>query len=484
MTRQTRVALSVALVYPALMLAAAPAAGDSATAVIPGDPMRILVGTEGGLQANVGGASSNVFYPPSSDTGNAGFFLGFPAGFGSLSSGTVAGSPSTRATTAPWTQVSQGPVAGSGTTADPLTQVTRYRLDDGAGAVIDVTQAVSYVNGERRFVVAYAVRNVSQGPVQFRASTGADLYLDGSDVGVGFLSGGPPRLVGGINQVTGVSGGIEEYTASGFPPWSHFQESLYSAVFTAIGDPTGSGFSDSIDPSAVDNGVGVQWDDHYTPGAALASGATAAYALVWTFASPPPTKGETANVEPVTGTVLVALAPASGSAARAAQLKGATFVPLSQARQIPVGSFLDTSQGTVKLTSATGVGGQTQTGDFTGAIFQVLQARDANAATELRLKGGSFRGCRARRSALGPRVARRRLSRRTVRRLSATADGSFRTRGRHSSATVRGTTWITTDRCDGTLTRVTRGRVAVRDLRRRRTVIVRAGKSYLARAPR
>jgi hypothetical protein len=38
-----------------------------------------------------------------------------------------------------------------------------------------------------------------------------------------------------------------------------------------------------------------------------------------------------------------------------------------------------------------------------------------------------------------------------------------------------------TDRCDGTLTAVKRGRVAVRDFRRKRTVVVRAGKSYLAR---
>jgi len=49
---------------------------------------------------------------------------------------------------------------------------------------------------------------------------------------------------------------------------------------------------------------------------------------------------------------------------------------------------------------------------------------------------------------------------------------------------VRGTLWLTADRCDGTLTRVTRGRVAVHDFRRRRTVLVRAGKSYLARARR
>jgi hypothetical protein len=41
-----------------------------------------------------------------------------------------------------------------------------------------------------------------------------------------------------------------------------------------------------------------------------------------------------------------------------------------------------------------------------------------------------------------------------------------------------------TDRCDGTLTTVRRGRVAVRDFKRRKHVSVRAGKSYLARARR
>jgi hypothetical protein len=46
---------------------------------------------------------------------------------------------------------------------------------------------------------------------------------------------------------------------------------------------------------------------------------------------------------------------------------------------------------------------------------------------------------------------------------------------------VRGTIWEMIDRCDGTLTRVRRGRVAVRDFGRRKTVVVRAGKSYLAR---
>ena len=38
-----------------------------------------------------------------------------------------------------------------------------------------------------------------------------------------------------------------------------------------------------------------------------------------------------------------------------------------------------------------------------------------------------------------------------------------------------------TDRCDGTLTKVRRGVVVVRDFRLRRTIIVRAGESYLAK---
>lgn len=62
--------------------------------------------------------------------------------------------------------------------------------------------------------------------------------------------------------------------------------------------------------------------------------------------------------------------------------------------------------------------------------------------------------------------------------------GRFRTRGRNSSATVRGTVWITSDRCDGTLTKVRRGKVVVRDLRRKRDITLTAGKSYLARGTR
>jgi len=183
----------------------------------------------------------------------------------------------------------------------------------------------------------------------------------------------------------------------------------------------------------------------------------------------------------VRGTVLIGRrnSPTIRGGRAGASQKGIPFEPLRGERTIPVGSFLNTRRGTVRLVSATGRGSRTQSGQFSSGIFQVLQsrARRAKGLTELRLKGGSFGRCRAR----GGRASAAGLSRRTIRRLRANARGRFRTGARNSSATVRGTIWTTTDRCDGTLTAVKRGRVAVRDFRRKRTVLVRAGKSYLAR---
>jgi hypothetical protein len=199
-----------------------------------------------------------------------------------------------------------------------------------------------------------------------------------------------------------------------------------------------------------------------------------------------PELGRTVNARVVSGTVRIAIpgsSAARGGRATASQ-KGLTFVPLAGTRQIPVGSFVDTKRGTVELVSATGTASRTQSGRFNAGLFQVLQSRkrSARGLTELRLKGSSFSRCRAR--GADGRATAAQLSSRTIRRLRANARGRFRTRARHSAATVRGTVWTTADRCDGTLTQVKRGSVTVRDLRRGRTVVVRAGKSYLARAPR
>jgi hypothetical protein len=187
-------------------------------------------------------------------------------------------------------------------------------------------------------------------------------------------------------------------------------------------------------------------------------------------------------LERVRGRVRVRNRRAGG--AQASQ-KGTAFTPLRQPREVPVASFIDARRGTTRMTSArTRREDQIQDGLFSKGVFQVLQSRRARARglTDVRLKGGSFARCARAGKAGGARAAG--VSRRVIRRLRGNARGRFRTTGRNSSATVRGTIWEMVDRCDGTLTRVTRGRVVVRDFRLKKTVVVRAGKSYLARSGR
>ena len=97
--------------------------------------------------------------------------------------------------------------------------------------------------------------------------------------------------------------------------------------------------------------------------------------------------------------------------------------------------------------------------------------------TTLALRGGDFRSCR-RAGEAGERAPRRRSPVRSL--WARDKGGRFRTHGNNSVATARGTAWVTRDRCDGTLTRVTEGAVSVRDPAPR-TVLVRAGHKYLAR---
>jgi hypothetical protein len=187
-------------------------------------------------------------------------------------------------------------------------------------------------------------------------------------------------------------------------------------------------------------------------------------------ALPPPVLGKAVNVVPVSGTVLIRL-PGKKK-----------FVKLTAGQQVPVGSIVDARKGVVRLTSAANASGATQTANFYQGIFLIKQGK--SALTDLVLTGGSFARCptvRALRSAFDSRRRRKRSSSATIRKLWGDGSGKFQTTGRYSSAAVRGTIWLVSDRCDGTLTKVRKGTVAVRDLVRKRTVIVKAPRSYLAR---
>jgi hypothetical protein len=111
----------------------------------------------------------------------------------------------------------------------------------------------------------------------------------------------------------------------------------------------------------------------------------------------------------------------------------------------------------------------------------VRQPRSGCGRVDLYLRGGSFRRCARPLRRGGARLASASRTRRVRRLWGRDSGGKYRSYGRHSHATVRGTRWLTEDRCDGTLTRVTDGAVMVRDVKRHRSVLVRAGRSYLAK---
>ena len=176
---------------------------------------------------------------------------------------------------------------------------------------------------------------------------------------------------------------------------------------------------------------------------------------------PPPVVGKSANVAPVSGKVLVKLPG------------GSRFVQLEAADHIPVGAQVDTRKGTVRVTTAAG-GRKTQTGRFRGGLFKLKQSRKhkLKPVTELQLTGRLR--CARTHGAVRSSASR-------SRRLFGDAHGRFRTRGRHSTATVRGTKWLVKDTCSGTLTRSLRGTVVVRDLVKHTTHVLHTGQHYLAR---
>ncbi len=201
----------------------------------------------------------------------------------------------------------------------------------------------------------------------------------------------------------------------------------------------------------------------------LAIVSVTAQAGVTTGGPPAPTVAKTFNAQVVSGTV-------------SCRPKGASkFMPVTKPAQFATGSECDTTHGRVRLTTSAGTSGGTQAMDFYSGKFFITQSKAKVATVTLVLSGGDFTVCRKTKGGHLPSATG--ASRKPVRRLWGKGKGHFRTKGRYSSATVRGTYWLTEDRCDGTFTKVLEGVVQVQDLPRKKTVTLKAGQTYLA-APR
>jgi hypothetical protein len=162
---------------------------------------------------------------------------------------------------------------------------------------------------------------------------------------------------------------------------------------------------------------------------------------------------------------------------------GGPLVQLSGPTDVPVGALIDARSGTVALDLAMPAG-HTQPVSIGRGSFTITQPRTQHGMAHIGLAGGSFATCPAGNAHAGDAHAANAKAKpgHVVRQLwSKDNHGKFQTYGHNSVATVRGTEWLTQDRCDGTLTHVIQGVVAVHPRGTHKTILVTAGHSYLAK---
>ncbi|MBA3747142.1 MAG: hypothetical protein H0W96_06560 [Solirubrobacterales bacterium] len=223
-------------------------------------------------------------------------------------------------------------------------------------------------------------------------------------------------------------------------------------------------FDGNVDVFTIDTGAGPTTYD-FEPG------------------PPPPAVGTSAVINAVQGTIQVTV---PGKMKRRLRRAG---------ENVPVGTIIDATRGRAALTMAVNRRGKTERTVFFDGKFSVKQNRGTKPITDITLRSLEFaKVCGGAQSASAGQAARAtaavggliaqsaatRRSKRVVTRLWGDGKGRFRTKGRNSAATVRGTRWLTEERCDGTLTRVARGVVQVKDTNTGKTVTLTAGRSYLA----
>ena len=174
------------------------------------------------------------------------------------------------------------------------------------------------------------------------------------------------------------------------------------------------------------------------------------------------------------------------------QLPGTnTFVPLEKDTVVPLGTIVDATKGEAVVTWAR-PDGTTYSARFWAGVFQILQTTGKDPIGEVKLRDDLVTRAAGARATTAAGLAsasaqfeawitaKKKKKGKRKNKVWGSGKGKFRSSGNNSSASVRGTVWLVENYQRATRTYVKSGVVDVRDKRKKKTIRLRKGKSYVA----
>ena len=235
----------------------------------------VWIGNELSCQVqHVTDGTTHEFYPPGTIPGDCGTFIAMGATLYAPDfanhGGTATGQLGTYTV---FTPVSQTPVTGTGTSADPFKVVTVAAV---ATTGLRIQQTDSYVIGEESYRTDIVITNSGEGAASGILFRAADAFLGGSDSGYGFtqVSGNRTAVGCSVNPNNTPPGRIEEWVP--LTDNNNFYEAFYGEIWRWIG--TKVAFPNMCGCATLqDNGAGISWNF------SIPAGGTATYSHFTTF---------------------------------------------------------------------------------------------------------------------------------------------------------------------------------------------------------
>ncbi|MCU0757520.1 MAG: hypothetical protein MUE46_20830 [Xanthomonadales bacterium] len=257
--------------------------GESRATVraINGNPLQVNVGSDHSFQVfNTTVPGGGQIYPNSSELADFGWMLRvgnalYAPQFGSRPTATGA-----LGATINYTQPGVSSVTGNGSAAAPFS----VTVTANAGSGLNLTQVVSYVNGESFFRKQLTIDNTSATSSSVRVFLGADIFLASSDVG--------------RSQYLSASGSVGGLTCEGVSPTYNillipqsnptptaYTADTFNAVWAQIASGDLSGTTNAA--SCFDNGAALQWNLDIPAGGSAVIRAATSFGAIPTIVQPP-----------------------------------------------------------------------------------------------------------------------------------------------------------------------------------------------------